>query len=212
MNKLAKLLAAAMAASSILASTALAADAVTLRLNWYLSGWMAPFYHAHQKGYFEEAGIDLTILEGRGSGPTVQIIGTKSDAFGFADIATMMLAASKGVKVKSVSAILTLNDASVIFLDGTDIKSAEDLKGKKIAMTVGDSTTASFPAVLAANNISRDDLTIVQVDPAAKPVLVMEKQADALLGGASDQPFLMREKGFTVNTVSSPITAESHSV
>jgi NitT/TauT family transport system substrate-binding protein len=195
------MLAGVIATGLVAIQAAFAADAVTLRLNWYLSGWMAPFYYAHQQGYFKDAGIDLTILEGRGSGPTVQIIGTKSDAFGFADVATMMLAASKGVKVKSISSVLTINDASVIFLEGTDIKAAEDLKGKRIAMTAGDSTTASFPAVLARNNIDREDVIVVQVDPAAKPVLVMEKQADALLGGLSDQPFLMREKGFKVDAV-----------
>ena len=68
----------------------------------------------------------------------------------------------------------------MIALAGTTIKTAKDLEGKRIAMTPGDSATASFPAVLNANKIPREAVTIVQVDSTAKPVLVMEKRADAL--------------------------------
>jgi NitT/TauT family transport system substrate-binding protein len=35
----------------------------------------------------------------------------------------------------------------------------------------------------------------VQVDPAAKVVSVLEKKADALLGGADDQFFLIKQRG-----------------
>lgn len=188
--------AAILGSSMLLGPAASAADAVSFRLNWYLSGWMAPFFYGLQEGYYKDENIDVTFSEGRGSGPTVQLVGTKSEMFGFADIATMMLAVAKDVPVKSVASILNVNDAGVIALEGAGIKSAQDLIGKRIAMTAGDSATASFPAILAANNIRRDQVTIVQVDAAAKPVVVMEKRADALLGGLSDQAFLIREKGF----------------
>ncbi len=36
---------------------------------------------------------------------------------------------------------------------------------------------------------------MVQVDPAAKVVTVLEKKTDALLGGADDQYFLIKYKG-----------------
>jgi NitT/TauT family transport system substrate-binding protein len=38
-------------------------------------------------------------------------------------------------------------------------------------------------------------IKFVQVDPAAKVVAVLEKRADALLGGADDQYFLIKYKG-----------------
>jgi NitT/TauT family transport system substrate-binding protein len=192
---------AALAASLMFTPPVIAADTVTFRLNWYLSGWMAPFFYGLQEGYYKDAGIDVTFSEGRGSGPTVQLVGTKSETFGFADVATMMLAVAKDVPVKSVASILNINDAGVIALAGTTIKTAKDLEGKRIAMTPGDSATASFPAVLNANKIPREAVTIVQVDSTAKPVLVMEKRADALLGGLSDQPFLIEEKGFKTESV-----------
>jgi NitT/TauT family transport system substrate-binding protein len=178
------------------APTAFAADAVSFRLNWYLSGWMAPFYYGQQEGYYRDEGIDLTLSEGRGSGVTIQLIGAKTDMFGFADSSTMMVAVTKGVPIKSVASILNVNDASVISLAGKGVKSAKDLEGKRIATTPGDSTTATFPALLAVNKLDRSKVTLVQVDPTAKPLAVMEGRADALLGGASDQPFVIQAKGF----------------
>ena len=38
-------------------------------------------------------------------------------------------------------------------------------------------------------------ISFVQVDPAAKVVAVLEKKADALLGGADDQFFLIKYRG-----------------
>jgi NitT/TauT family transport system substrate-binding protein len=63
---------AVLAASS---ASALAQDAVSLRLNWYLGGLHVPFYYGKERGFYKEEGIDLTINEGRGSANTVQVVG-----------------------------------------------------------------------------------------------------------------------------------------
>lgn len=191
------LIAALLTAGSLLAApVAKAQEAVSFRLNWYLSGWMAPFYYGAQEGFYKAEGIDVTLHEGRGSGATIQLIGAKTDMFGFADTSTMMVAITKDVPVKSVASILNINDAGVISLAGKGIKSAKDLEGMKIATTPGDSTTATFPALLTVNKLDRNKIGLVQLDPTAKPLAVMEGRADALLGGVSDQPFVMLSKGF----------------
>ena len=45
------------------------------------------------------------------------------------------------------------------------------------------------------NKLDMSKITLVQVDPAAKVVSVLEKKADALLGGADDQYFLIKQRG-----------------
>src|SRR5687767_8577240 len=57
-------------------------DAATLRLDFYAYGLHAPFAYGVEKGIYAEQGIDLTILEGNGSGATVQQIGAGTDRFG----------------------------------------------------------------------------------------------------------------------------------
>mgnify|MGYP003694345067 CR=1 FL=1 len=57
-------------------------DAATLRLDFMPTGSTRPFAYGVEKGMYAEQGIDLTILEGNGSGATVQQVGAGTDRFG----------------------------------------------------------------------------------------------------------------------------------
>src|SRR3546814_6444176 len=41
--------------------------AATLILNWIAGGDHAPYYYAEQEGWYDEAGLNLTIEQGKGS-------------------------------------------------------------------------------------------------------------------------------------------------
>ena len=178
-----------------------AADSVSLRLNWILGGLHAPFYLGLQRGYYKDEGIDLTINEGKGSGVAMQIIAAKGDTFGMSDAGTLMLGVSKGQPVQAVMSLLNTTGFGVISLADEHIKSAKDLEGKTLAASPGDALTQLFPAVIAANNLDADKIKMVFMDPGAKPVAVMEKKVDALLGGIDDQVFTIRAKGFDADAL-----------
>ena len=178
-----------------IAMPSLAQDKVSLRLNWYLGGLHVPFYYGKEKGYYTAEGIDLTINEGRGSANTVQVVAAGSDTFGLADSSSVILTASKGADVKSVMSLLNTTGFSVVSLAESGIKAPKDLEGKKVAVTPGDPLGQLLQAVCKANSVDCAKIGMVQVDPAAKVVAVLEKRADALLGGADDQYFLIKYKG-----------------
>jgi NitT/TauT family transport system substrate-binding protein len=177
-------------------AAAQAADQASLLLNWYLGGLHTPFYLGVERGYYADEGIDLTINEGRGSGRSVQVVGSKGDTFGMADGGSLMLGAAKGQPVKAVMSLLNTPGFAVISLAETGIKAPKDLEGKRLAVSPGDALTQLFPAVVNANGLDPSRIELVFVDPPAKVVTVPEKQADALLGGADDQFFLIEAKGF----------------
>jgi NitT/TauT family transport system substrate-binding protein len=177
------------------AGAAAAADAVSLRLNWYLGGLHVPFYYGREQGLFEKEGIDLTINEGRGSGNTVQVVAAGSDTFGMADSSSLISLAAKGAEIKSVMSLLNSTGFSVVSLAATGIRTPKDLEGKRLAVSPGDPLGQLFQAVAAANGLDMSTISFVQVDPAAKVVSVLEKRADALLGGADDQFFLIKYQG-----------------
>jgi len=183
---------AVLAASS---ASALAQDAVSLRLNWYLGGLHVPFYYGKERGFYKEEGIDITINEGRGSANTVQVVAAGSDTFGLADSSSVVATAAKGAEVKSVMSLLNSTGFSVVSLAETGIKTPKDLEGRKLAVSAGDPLGQLFRALAAHNNLDMSKITFVQVDPAAKVVAVLEKRVDALLGGADDQYFLIKYKG-----------------
>ncbi|HEX2389860.1 MAG TPA: ABC transporter substrate-binding protein [Casimicrobiaceae bacterium] len=189
-------IAACAAAVALVASSLSAAqDKVSLRLNWYLGGLHVPFYYGKDKGYYSAEGIDLTINEGRGSANTVQVVAAGSDTFGLADSSSVILTASKGADVKSVMSLLNTTGYSVVSLAEANIKTPKDLEGKKVAVTPGDPLGQLLQALCKANGVDCSKISMVQVDPAAKVVTVLEKKADALLGGVDDQYFLIKYKG-----------------
>jgi len=176
-------------------ASAWAQDKVSLRLNWYLGGLHVPFYYGKERGLYSAEGIDLTINEGRGSANTVQVVAAGSDTFGLADSSSVILTASKGAEVKSVMSLLNSTGFAVISLASSGIRTPKDLEGKRLAVSPGDPLGQLFQALAAVNKLDMSKISLVQVDPAAKVVAVLEKRADALLGGADDQFFLIKQRG-----------------
>jgi len=179
----------------LFSATGWAQDKVSFRLNWYLGGLHVPFYYGKDRGLYSAEGIDLTINEGRGSANTVQVVAAGSDTFGLADSSSVILTASKGADVKSVMSLLNSTGFAVVSLASTGIRSPKDLEGKRLAVSPGDPLGQLFQALAAVNNLDMSKISLVQVDPAAKVVSVLEKKADALLGGADDQFFLIKQRG-----------------
>ena len=189
-------LVAALAAGVLGTRAVTAQDKVTFRMNWYWGGIHAPFALAKERGYFEKMGVNVEIGEGKGSATTVQLVGTKSDTFGWADGVTLSQNVVKGVPVKAVATILNVLPYAVVSLEETNIRTAKDLEGKTLAITPGDGLTQTWPAVVAANKLNADAITLIHMDPKAKIPSVTEKRAHALLGGADDQAIAMEVKGF----------------
>jgi NitT/TauT family transport system substrate-binding protein len=188
-------LALAAALAAFVAAPATAQEAVSLRLNWYLGGLHVPYYYGKDQGYFKAEGIDLTINEGRGSANTVQVVAAGSDTFGMADSSSVISLAAKGAEIKSVMSLLNSTGFSVVSLASTGIRTPKDLEGKSLAVSPGDPLGQLFRALAAHNKLDMSKISFVQVDPAAKVVAVLEKKADALLGGADDQYFLIKYRG-----------------
>ena len=178
-----------------LSAPAWAQDKVSFRMNWYLGGLHVPFYYGKERGFYSAEGIDLTLNEGRGSANTVQVVAAGSDTFGLADSSSVIVTASKGADVKSVMSLLNSTGFAVISMASTGIRTPKDLEGKRLAVSPGDPLGQLFQAVAAVNKLDMSKISLVQVDPAAKVVSVLERKADALLGGADDQYFLIKQRG-----------------
>ena len=79
-----------------LAASAQAAEKVSFILNWVAGGDHAPYYYAKKLGWYEQAGIDIDLIQGKGSAVAAQRAGAGVDQFGLADLSTVMVAVGKG--------------------------------------------------------------------------------------------------------------------
>src|ERR1700716_2392532 len=76
---------------------------VKMLLDWLYQGPNDGFMVARDKGYYEAAGLDVTIDSGKGSGSTAQLIANKVAQFGFADGYVVGNSVSKGMNLKMVA-------------------------------------------------------------------------------------------------------------
>jgi NitT/TauT family transport system substrate-binding protein len=195
-----------------------AADKVVLMLNWYVYGEHAPFYYGKEKGIYAAEGIELEIQEGRGSAVTTQAVTAKTANFGYVDVPTMIKGASKGAPVISTGVLLQTSPMSVMGFEEKNIKKPEDIKGKIVAMTPGDSMSQIWPLFLKKTSLKEGDFQVVSGDGQTKLNAVINGQADVLLGYVMDQSMKIKDAtgkkvypirfaDYDVNLVSSGIIA-----
>jgi len=181
------------AVALLIASPAFAQDKVTLMLNWYVYGEHAPFYYGKEKGFFKEQNIDLEIQEGRGSGTVTQVVAAKTVQFGYVDTPTMMRAAVKGAPVQAIGVALQTNPMSAMGFVDKNIKKPDDIKGKTVATTPGDSMSQIWPLFLKKTGLKEGDFKVVSGDATTKLNAVINGQADLLLGYVMDQSMKIKD-------------------
>lgn len=159
-----------------LAAVALSASAwaqnpepLRVRLDWTPWGVHGAFHLAQQKGWYQQAGLDVSLEDGNGSVTTVQIVGA-GDSFdvGHAALASVMIAREKGMPVKAVAVFARQSDIGLLVPAEAGITGPAQLKGKKVAYTAGSLEAPFVDAFLAAGKLKKSDLELINVDAAGK--------------------------------------------
>ena len=184
-----------------LSAPAFAQEKATLRLNWLVYGFHTPFHLGVERGYYRAEGIDLEIGEGKGSASTVQVVGAKGDTFGLSDGASIVNGVTKGAPIKAVMGIMNTTPFAIIARADSGITTLKDLEGKTIAATAGEAGLTIMPALIRTNKLDDTKISFLRIDGAAKLVSVIEKRADAMLGGSENQPFILEQKGVKTTVI-----------
>jgi NitT/TauT family transport system substrate-binding protein len=130
-----KYLIGAVAAAAMLATSGAAmAEAVTIQLKWVTQAQFAGYLVAQAKGFYKEAGLDVTIKPG---GPDInpqQVL-----AGGGADVVvdwmpSALATREKGQKVVNIAQPFKRSGMMLTCRAETGIKSAADFKGKKLGV------------------------------------------------------------------------------
>ena len=188
----------ALAALLAVASPAAAQDRVSLRLNWLLYGFHTPFYLGIERGYYREAGIELTVGEGQGSARAVQLVAAGSDTFGLSDGASIINGVARGAPVQAVMGIMNRSPFAVIVREDSGVRRIQDLAGRTIAATTGEAGLVMFPALLRANGMAPDSVRFLRVDGAGKLVATLENRTIGMLGGVENQSLILPQRGVPV--------------
>ena len=177
----------ALSASAGLATAQTQAHAATplkFQLDWRFEGPAAFFLQPVAKGYFKDAGLDVTVDAGSGSGGVVQRVASGAYDLGFADIAALMefQANNPDMPNKPVAVMMVYNNtpASVMALKKSGIAKTADLTGKKLGAPVFDAGRRAFPLFAKANQVGTVQWTAM--DPPLRETMLVRGDVDALTG------------------------------
>ena len=179
------------------AGIAKAADDVRLRLNWMYYGSHAGFAYGKDKGYYKDAGIDLDIRSGNGSGSAHRLVANNDSTFAYGSCASMLNLAAKGAPLVSVGVIDAMGTEAVIVRPDAGVKTLADLKGKTILTTANAGVNTFFPLVLQTAGLKEGDITITNVPDGALVSSYLQGAGGAvgMLGGLDDKPAEIKANG-----------------
>jgi len=110
---------------------------VSLQTDWFPQAEHGGFYQAVAKGFYREAGLDVTLLPG-GPGAGINLKVAKGDAdFGMNRSDDLILAASQGLPVLMVAAVLQHDSQVLLVHEASPVKTLDDLAGKTVTASVG---------------------------------------------------------------------------
>jgi polar amino acid transport system substrate-binding protein len=169
-----------------------AADKVTLQLIWKNQFQFAGYYVAKELGFYDEAGLDVTIKEYEfGTDVTEDVISRKAH-FGV-NRSSLVLESMEGKPVFLLSAIFQHSPFMLLSKKREDLKQVSDLKGKRIMVTGDVVGMASLTAMLAGNGIKSDDF-ISQKHTFSVDDLI-SGNTDAIAAYISNEPYHMQKRG-----------------
>lgn len=157
---------------------------IKFQLDWRFEGPAALFLHPAAKGYFKDAGLDVTVDAGNGSGGAVTRVASGAYDMGFADLAALMEfhANNADSPNKPVAVMMVYNNtpASVMALKKSGITKPADLTGKKLGAPVFDAGRRAFPIFAKANKIGA--VTWTAMEPTLRETMLVRGDIDAITG------------------------------
>lgn len=173
------LLAAALALPAV---PAVAADKLTVLLDWFVNPDHAPLVVAKEGGYFAAHGLDVDLIAPADASAPPRLV-----AAGQADIAVtyqpdLMLQVKEGLPLTRIGTLIETPLNCLIALEGGPVQKLEDLKGKKVGYSVASLQNAYVDSILASVGLSTKDVELVNVNFNLSTAL-MSGQVDAVIDG-----------------------------
>ncbi len=135
-------------------------QSVTLQLQWIPQAQFAGYYVALDKGWYRQEGLNLIIKPGGPEISTTEEVAAGNAEFGTTFLTDLTVSISKGRPVISIAQIQQMNGLLLLTKKSSDIRRPRDFVGKRIGIW-GSSWEAQLNALLARENISREDVQIV---------------------------------------------------
>lgn len=158
------------------------AQPLSLTLDFYPNPDHAGIYMAQKLGYFEDAGLDVSIHTPSDPAAPLKLLAAGRTDLAISYEPEVVLAADKGLEAVAIGALVNRPLTSMIWLKKSGIEGIAGLKGKTIATAGIPYQDAYLKTILARADLQPSDVKAVNVGFGLLPALV-GGSAQAMLGG-----------------------------
>lgn len=154
---------------------------VTFVLDFIPSGQYGAFYLAKEKGFYKDAGLNVTIAPGTGTAQTITTLAGGKAQLGFTDVISLMQAQDTANPPVMLSEFYQDAPYVVLSLDpGANIASMKDLEGKTVASNAGSFTPSLIKALMNTKGLNSSSVHFTNVDPSSKGSLLAAGKVPAI--------------------------------
>ena len=157
------------------------AEPLTILLDWFINPDHGPLVVALEKGYFAEAGLEVTLVEPANPNDPPKLVAAGQAALAVSYQPQLHMQAAAGLPLTRVGTLVATPLSTLLVLDDSPIKSIADLKGRTVGFSVGGFEDAVLAAMLARHDLTLDDVKLVNVNFSLSPSL-LSGQVDAVIG------------------------------
>lgn len=162
-----------------------ATEPLSLTLDFYPNPDHAGIYMAQKRGYFADAGLDVSIHTPSDPAAPIKLVAAGQTDLAISYEPEVVLAREQGLDVVAVGAVVDRPLTSLIWLKKSGIKGVAGLRGKTIATAGIPYQDAYLKTILARAHLTPSDVDSVNVGYGLLPALVGGR-AQAMLGGFSN--------------------------
>jgi NitT/TauT family transport system substrate-binding protein len=176
---------------------------VTLALSYIPNVQFAPYYVAQAKGYFAEAGLDVTFDYNFENDVVQRAAGWPESGVAFATASgtSVLLARQQGIPVKTVETLYQRFPLVFFAKSEIGLQQVEDLRGRTVGIPgrFGESLYALL-GVLYASDLDESDLVVQEIG-FTQAQAILEDQIDVAIGYAMNEPIILQAQGESIDVL-----------
>lgn len=174
-------LAAAVMVAFFAVKPAVAAEKLTVLLDWFVNPDHAPLIIAQEKGIFKKNGLDVELIAPANPNDPPKLVAAGKAPLAVSYQPQLHVQVDEDLPLKRIGTLVATPLNSLVVLKNGPIKSIKDLKGKKIGFSVGGFEEALLKAMLNRHGLKLTDIEMINVNFSLSPSLLAGK-VDAVIG------------------------------
>lgn len=168
-------------------------EEITFALDFLIDGRYAPWILGKEKGFYEEAGFDITINPSKGAQEAMQQLGAGTAQAVFADLGLLVLnRVESDIPGKMVSVVYAKPPFALFTRQEDGISEPTELVGKTMGTNPGSPMPSIFEQLMEEEGQSADGFEWVEIDGSVKGQFLASGQVDAIDNYTLSEPALQR--------------------